>query len=46
MKYETTPDISYFPQVTLENAGKWSRETDVPLYALGEQTAVKVMTGK
>jgi dipeptidase E len=34
------------PQATLENIEKWATKTDVPLYAIDDQTALKVIDGK
>jgi dipeptidase E len=35
-----------FPKVTLENIEKWATKIDVPLYAIDDQTALKVIDGK
>lgn len=34
------------PKVTLENIEKWATKIDVPLYAIDDQTALKVIDGK
>lgn len=34
------------PQVTLENIEKWAAKIDIPLYAIDNQTALKVIDGK
>jgi dipeptidase E len=34
------------PKVTLENIEKWAAKSDVPLYAIDDQTALKVIDGK
>ncbi len=34
------------PQLTLENIEKWATKIDVPLYAIDDQTALKVIDGK
>lgn len=39
-------NADYFPQTTLENMGKWAAKTDAPLYAIDDQTALKVVDGK
>ncbi|MFZ0546143.1 MAG: Type 1 glutamine amidotransferase-like domain-containing protein [Candidatus Promineifilaceae bacterium] len=39
-------DADYFPQATLENVEKWAARVDYPLYALDDQSAVKVADGK
>jgi dipeptidase E len=39
-------DASYFPQATLENVEKWAARADKPLYALDDQSALKVTDGK
>jgi dipeptidase E len=36
----------YFPQATLENVEKWAAETNYPLYALDDQSSLKVIDGK
>ena len=36
----------YFPQATLENMKKWAAKVDHPLYALDDQSALKVVDGK
>jgi dipeptidase E len=36
----------YFPQATLENVEKWAARIDYPLYALDDQSALKVVDGK
>jgi dipeptidase E len=33
----------YFPQATLENVAKWADKADKPLYALDDQSALKVV---
>jgi dipeptidase E len=35
----------YFPQTTPENLAKWAAKVDVPLYALDDQSAIKVVDG-
>jgi dipeptidase E len=35
----------YFPQATLENVAKWAAKVEYPLYALDDQSAVKVIDG-
>lgn len=35
-----------FPKATLENIEKWAAKIDVPLYAIDDQTALKVIDGK
>jgi dipeptidase E len=39
-------DANYFPQATLENIEKWAAKVDKPLYALDDQSALKVIDGK
>ena len=34
------------PKATLNNIEKWAAKTDVPLYAIDDQTALKVIDGK
>ena len=34
------------PKVTLGNIGEWAARIDVPLYAIDDQTALKVIDGK
>jgi dipeptidase E len=36
----------YFPQATLENVEKWAAKVDYPLYALDDQSALKVIDEK
>ncbi|MGD8404979.1 MAG: Type 1 glutamine amidotransferase-like domain-containing protein [Anaerolineales bacterium] len=36
----------YFPQANLENVEKWAAKVDYPLYALDDQSALKVVDGK
>jgi dipeptidase E len=36
----------YFPAATLENMENWAAKVDVPLYAIDDQTAIKVVDGK
>jgi dipeptidase E len=36
----------YFPQATLENVEKWAAKTNYPLYALDDQSSLKVIDGK
>ncbi len=36
----------YFPQATLENVEQWAAKTDKPLYALDDQSALKIVDGK
>jgi dipeptidase E len=36
----------YFPKATLENVEKWAAKVDHPLYALDDQSALKVVDGK
>jgi len=38
--------LDVFPQATLENMEKWAAKVDHPLYALDDQSAVKVIDGK
>jgi dipeptidase E len=35
----------YFPQASLENVEKWVAKVDVPLYALDDQSALKIIDG-
>lgn len=35
-----------FPAATLENMEKWAAKIDVPLYAIDDQSAIKVVNGK
>jgi len=35
----------YFPQASLENVEKWAAKVDIPLYALDDQSALKVVDG-
>ncbi|MEP7290648.1 MAG: Type 1 glutamine amidotransferase-like domain-containing protein [Chloroflexota bacterium] len=35
----------YFPKATLENVEKWAAKVDKPLYALDDQSALKVVDG-
>lgn len=39
-------EADYFPQATLENVAKWAAKVDYPLYALDDQSALKVINGK
>jgi len=39
-------EADYFPQATLENVAKWAAKVDYPLYALDDQSALKVIDGK
>jgi hypothetical protein len=39
-------DADYFPQATLENIEKWAARVDKSLYALDDQTALKVIDGE
>ncbi|MFX0097238.1 MAG: Type 1 glutamine amidotransferase-like domain-containing protein [Candidatus Hodarchaeota archaeon] len=39
-------NLSMAPKVTLENIEKWAAKIDVPLYAIDDQTALKVIDGK
>ena len=39
-------EADYFPQTTLKNVEKWAAKTDYPLYALDDQSALKVIDGK
>jgi dipeptidase E len=39
-------EADYFPQATLENVEKWAAKVDYPLYALDDQSALKVIDGK
>jgi dipeptidase E len=36
-------EADYFPQTSLENVEKWAAKVDVPLYALDDQSALKVV---
>ena len=36
----------YFPQTTPENVGKWADRVAHPLYAIDDQSALKVVDGK
>jgi dipeptidase E len=38
-------EADYFPQATLENAEKWAAKVDYPLYALDDQSALKIVDG-
>jgi dipeptidase E len=38
-------DADYFPQTTLKNVEKWAARVDNPLYALDDQSALKVIDG-
>lgn len=35
-----------FPAATLENMEKWAAKVDVPMYAIDDQTAIKVVDGE
>ncbi len=37
---------NYFPQAALENVEKWAAKTNYPLYALDDQSALKIIDGK
>jgi dipeptidase E len=39
-------DADYFPQATLETVEKWAAKAGKPLYALDDQSALKVVDGK
>jgi dipeptidase E len=39
-------NADYFPQATLGNVKKWAAKADYPLYALDDQSALKVIDGK
>lgn len=39
-------EADYFPQTTLENVEQWAAKVDVPLYALDDETALKVVDGR
>jgi dipeptidase E len=39
-------NFNMFPKATLENIEKWAAKIDVPLYAIDDQTALKVIDGK
>jgi dipeptidase E len=39
-------NADYFPQAALENIEKWAAKVDKPLYALDDQSALKVVDGK
>jgi len=39
-------NADYFPQANLENVEKWAAKADKPLYALDDQSALKVVNGK
>lgn len=39
-------NAEYFPAATLENVEQWARKSDWPLYALDDQSAVKVIDGR
>jgi dipeptidase E len=39
-------NASYFPQANLENVEKWAAKTGKPLYALDDQSALKVVDAK
>jgi len=34
------------PKATLKNIEKWAEKIDVPLYAIDDQTALKIIDGK
>jgi dipeptidase E len=38
-------NANYFPAATLENMEKWAAKVEVPLYAIDDQTAIKVVDG-
>jgi len=38
-------EADYFPQATLENAATWAAKVDYPLYALDDQSALKIVDG-
>jgi dipeptidase E len=38
-------NADYFPQATVENAQEWAEKVDKPLYALDDQSALKVVDG-
>jgi peptidase E len=39
-------NADYFPIATLENMEKWAAKVDVPLYAIDDQSAIKVIDGE
>jgi dipeptidase E len=39
-------NADYFPQATLENVRKWAAKGDKPLYALDDQSALRVVDGQ
>jgi dipeptidase E len=39
-------NANYFPAATLENVEKWARTSDWPLYALDDQSAIKIIDRK
>ncbi len=39
-------NAEYFPQANLKNVEKWAAKTDKPLYALDDQSALKIIDGK
>jgi dipeptidase E len=39
-------NANYFPQANLENVEKWAAKTDRPMYALDDQSALKVLDGQ
>ena len=39
-------EADYFPKAKLENVEKWAARVDFPLYALDDQSALKVIDGK
>jgi dipeptidase E len=39
-------NADYFPQANLENVAKWAAKTDKPMYALDDQSALKVLDDK
>ncbi|MBA3874966.1 MAG: Type 1 glutamine amidotransferase-like domain-containing protein [Anaerolineae bacterium] len=39
-------NADYFPQAKLENVEKWALKTGKPLYALDDQSALKIVDGK
>jgi len=43
---EYSENSNMVPKVTLENIEKWATKIDVPLYAIDDQTALKVIDGK
>jgi dipeptidase E len=38
-------NADYFPNASLENMERWAAKVDVPLYAIDDQTAIKVVDG-